>query len=252
MRLIRLFKITNSEAELQALEAPNAGRAAAPPIGKTKPIPSVVRRTKRGGGNATAVATRIRCAVVLHSCGRHDDARAAFDALLRDPSLGGSVSVRPMVESQIYDTIRVCLEREGALEAALAPALLSHCYRGHFFRLQGRHRELEQLRAAASFDSHFAPLFRRAQRMRSLPAARRLVERFLQDVPDFDIPGLQGALGELGFGASVPSVGNIYGDQSGNGPAVAGESDPSDTAIGLRNDNRRSHGASRDIPPALA
>ena len=206
MRFTRLFKITDGEAAEQLRPAVPPRSLLAPPNGDQDLAACEVGRSRRRAADAGTVAARIRCAVLLHSCGRHDEARAAFDALLRDPLLGGSASVRPMVESHIYDTMRVCLEREGAFADALAPALLCYSCRGHFYRLQGRRRELAQLRSMACFDGQFEPLFRRAAALQLLPVARALVERSLQDVPDVDRSGLRTALEELGSRVSEPNI----------------------------------------------
>ena len=213
MRLIRLFRVTNGVAETHVLEAPRLSPTAAlsrnvslglvpPQVRDADPMPRVSTRKITGNAPPATVAARIRYAVFLHRCGRHETARDAIDSLLRDPRLGGSASIRPMVESQIYESMRGCLEREGFFVAAVTPALLSYGCRCQFYCLQGRHKEFEQLRSPGVFDLQFVPLFRRAQVLHSMSAIRAVVDRHLEALPNLDINRFRDALTELGLGES--------------------------------------------------
>lgn len=152
---------------------------------------------RRYGAGVAPAAVRLRTAVLLHRAGHKAEAWSAFERLLADPALGGSPTVRPIIQSEIYSRMRMALEREGCQNPAITPAVLSYATRVQFYALQGRRSELQALRAAERFDRHFSPLLERARLVEILPALRALMDEQLKLLPALDLAALAAAVERL-------------------------------------------------------
>jgi len=167
--------------------------AAASPAARTQPgarrspDASLERLEQEFGSEVAPAAARLRAALQAHRTGRKADAWVEFDALLADPSMGGSAQVRPGIESEIYSRMRICFEREGCFNPALTPAALSYAMRAKFYAVQGREAELLALRSPVFFDRYFMPLLERARVSHAIGHFRMLVEDQLRSIPMVDL-----------------------------------------------------------------
>jgi hypothetical protein len=145
------------------------GEAAAEAIGDLKHL------EQRYGPSVAPAAVRLRSAVLMHRFGRKSEAWEMFRRLLEDPSACGDPAVRPIVQSEIYNRMRMALEREGCVQGAVTPAVLAYVLRVFYVTDLGREHEAAQLRTPERFEKHFAPLLTRARLTAHLTALRTLV-----------------------------------------------------------------------------
>ena len=152
------------------------------------------RLKEQFGSEVAPLVARLREAVQWHRNGRKADAWVALEELLSDPTIGGSTHVRPAVETEIYNCMRVCFEREGCFNPALTPAVLSYATRAKAYSVQGREAEFLALRSPDFFERYFSPLLERARVLHALPKFRALVEEHLTAMPMVDVHALRAAI----------------------------------------------------------
>jgi hypothetical protein len=201
-RLLRVARWTTAgESETPAkphrVASARPRSVAAAAVAAARAIDDLKTLEQRYGAGVAPAAVRLRNAVLLHRAGRKAEAWTAFEQLLADPALGGSPTVRPAMQSEIYSRMRMALEREGCQNPAITPAVLSYATRAQFYALQGRRAQLDRLCTAESFDRHFTPLLERARLVPTLPALRALANEHLQSLPALDVAALSAALEEL-------------------------------------------------------
>jgi len=191
LSFLRAAKKPAAPAPATAPAARTAPASRTAPGARRSPDASLERLEHEFGSEVAPAAARLRGAVDWHRNGRKADAWVELEALLADPSVGGSAHVRPAIESEIYSRMRICYEREGCFNPALTPAVLSYATRAKFYAVQGRQAELMALRSPEFFDRYFMPLLERARLQQGLGRLRTLVEEQLRAVPMIDLHALK-------------------------------------------------------------
>jgi hypothetical protein len=190
MGVLSFLRAAKKPAAAAASVAP-APATRANPGARRSPDASLDRLEEEFGHDVAPAAARLRDAVHAHRNGRKADAWLELEALLADPSMGGSAHVRPAIESEIYARMRICFEREGCFNPALTPAVLSYATRAKFYAVQGREAELLALRSPQFFERYFMPLLERARVQHAMARFRKLVEDQLHSMPMVDLHALK-------------------------------------------------------------
>lgn len=109
-------------------------------------------------------------AVRLHREGQHD---AAWSELNRCVQLATScpyLGVAPMLVGEVYDKMRLCLQRERRFAEAVPLRVLSYCYQAQGFYLQSRWQEFNNLNGRMSFTDRLSKDLKKAGALDSLEA----------------------------------------------------------------------------------
>src|SRR3974377_2396312 len=129
---------------LRAASARRSGLAAAA-SSAAEALGDLKTLEQRYGAGVAPAAGRPRNAVLLNPAGHQDQRWAWVCTLLADPGLGGSLALRPIIQSEIYSRMRIALEREGCQNLSITPAVLSYVTPAQFCAMQGRRPELDKL-----------------------------------------------------------------------------------------------------------
>lgn len=153
------------------------------------------RQIEREGGGHT-IQTYLRLPMLLQKAGRADEAWAEYNLLLSsDPTgLGPSKDLAPMLRSQVYDKMRLFLQREGRGKQAVGFGLMSSVCWATGLYYQKRRPELNEMLKHENLENAIRPLLRKAKQPDASPAIIQILRNALQDVPDVDLQSLVNAV----------------------------------------------------------
>ena len=145
---------------------------------------------REGGGHA--MQTYLRLPMLLQQAGRPDDAWEEYNRLLRsDPTgMGQSREVTPMFHSQVYDKMRLFLQRERKTELAVGHGLMSAVSWATGLYYQKRLSELESMLENENLESVVVPLLRKAKIPDIAPIIVGILRASLKQVPKVDMQGM--------------------------------------------------------------
>jgi hypothetical protein len=142
--------------------------------------------------------------------GRDEEAWNEYNRLLvSDPTRAGSRELTPMFHSQIYDKMRLFLQRQGRADQAVGFGALSALSWAIALHHQGRKSELREMHEDANLDRVIRPLVRKAKRPDSVTAVKAILRQALQAVPNTD---LQELLNDISRTLADPAAGIVEAD----------------------------------------
>jgi len=143
-------------------------------------------------GGSHAMQTYLRLPMLLQQAGRPDAAWEEYNRLLRsDPTgMGQSREVTPMFHSQIYDKMRLFLQREGKTKSAVEFGLMSAASWATGLYYQKRMSELESMLENENLERVVVPLLRKAKIPDIAPILVGILRASLRQVPKLDMHGM--------------------------------------------------------------
>lgn len=135
------------------------------------------------------VKTFLRLPAYLQHAGKGREAWQEFDRLLAVgyPGMRADPVMLPMTHSEIYQSMRLFLQREGKPTLAVVFETLAYVRRADSFRRQKRRREVGYMRAKSAIAEALRGHLKRTQSLDALSALTDYVRerlRFHPDVPD--------------------------------------------------------------------
>ena len=145
---------------------------------------------REGGGHA--MQTYLRLPMLLQQAGRPDDAWEEYNRLLRsDPTgIGQSREVTPMFHSQIYNKMRLFLQREGKTKSAVEFGLMSAVSWASGLHHQKRMSEFASMLENESLEGVVEPLLRKAKLLNLVPVMAGILRSTLKQVPNANMQGM--------------------------------------------------------------
>jgi tetratricopeptide (TPR) repeat protein len=149
------------------------------------------RQIQREGGGYT-IQTYLRLPMLLQKLGRADEAWGEYNRLLAsDPTgVGLSRELTPMFHSQIYDKMRLFLQREGQAIKAVGFGAMSTVSWATGLYHQKRHDELRDMLEDENLNQVLHPLLRKAKKLDAAPAIISILRAALTKVPNVDMQAL--------------------------------------------------------------
>ena len=114
-------------------------------------------------GMGWGVEPFLRLPQFLHAAGKPAEALAEYERLLATRAQAEAAEIRPMMESQVYDKMRLLHTREAALIPAIRCAALAHVRWAYGLFLQKRSAELAESTAAGG-EATIRPLLKKLKR----------------------------------------------------------------------------------------
>jgi tetratricopeptide (TPR) repeat protein len=120
---------------------------------------------KEGGGHP--ISTYLRLPMMLQLAGRREEAWAEYSRLLSTDAtgMGFDPEIGPMERSQIYDKMRLMLQREGRHRSAVSMAIFSQISWAIGLKRQRRNEELLEHVSAETVSEMITPLLKKARAM---------------------------------------------------------------------------------------
>lgn len=145
---------------------------------------------REGGGHT--MSTYLRLPMLLQQAGRPDDAWEEYNRLLLSDPTGSGVSreLTPMHHSQVYDKMRLFLQREGKTELAVGHGLMSAISWATGLYYQKRMSELASMLEDENLENVVVPLLRKAKLPNAAPSVVRVLRAALEQVPKVDVQGM--------------------------------------------------------------
>ncbi|KKL69963.1 hypothetical protein LCGC14_2109700 [marine sediment metagenome] len=141
------------------------------------------------------VQTFLRLPLYLQQAGKPDEAWAEFNKLLVSgyPNQLEDRDLWPMTRSQIYDKMRLFLQRENRPDEAIRFGIFSYLSWGEGLDAQGRLTELRQHRSVKSIEKRLGALLKKASKAKKNSDLSGLVAKSLREPESMDYD----SIGEL-------------------------------------------------------
>lgn len=138
------------------------------------------------------VNTFLRLPLYLQEAGRTDEAWKEFESLLTHgfPNQLSNPEVLPMEHSQIYDKIRLFLQRETQFDRAVSFGILSYVSWAAGLHRQKRRSELKGYIKRENIDVHLAPLLKKARKLELKDEFVDVVAGEIIRLPEIDLASL--------------------------------------------------------------
>lgn len=152
------------------------------------------------GSSGYGVEAYLKLPMYLQHAGRSDEAWSALNALMTGYVFSTAKlneQVLPMMQSEIYDKMRLFWQREGEDSIAVKYGILSHM---HWLLGLQRQRTREELRDCASretIEGVVKPLLRKAKSLHQTTAVCDLVESEVRKLPNVDVNSLGAGVDQL-------------------------------------------------------
>lgn len=139
-------------------------------------------------GIAHTLSTYLRLPLYFQEAGRADDAWTEFNRLLSIgfPGQARTRELLPMHNSEIYDKMRLFLQREGRPLPAVTFCVFSSLEWARGLYFQNRMEELESMSQAKFIHNYLRPLLKKIRKETCLLQATEVVQRAVKNLPDMD------------------------------------------------------------------
>lgn len=140
-------------------------------------------------GMTHTLSTYLRLPLYLQEAGRADEAWTEFNRLLSSgfPGQPRTRELLPMQNSEIYDKMRLFLQREGRPLPAVTFGVFSYLEWASGLYFQNRMEELELKSQPKAIHDCLRPLLKKIRRETCLPQVTEVVEREVKNLPDIDL-----------------------------------------------------------------
>ncbi|MBW2673819.1 MAG: hypothetical protein JRD89_10465 [Deltaproteobacteria bacterium] len=151
------------------------------------------------GQTTYTVDTYLRLPLYLQAAGRNDEAWSEFNRLLNDgyPNQLSDFSVQTMEHSEIYNKMRLFLQREGKNDKAVVIGVLSSLARARGLHLQRRKKEYSQFISNSEFESTLTPLLKKAHKMQCMPQMVEIMKQAASNPSDMNFADVSKRIGEI-------------------------------------------------------
>jgi hypothetical protein len=138
------------------------------------------------------VNTFLRLPLYLQEAGRTDEAWKEFESLLTHgfPNQLSNPRVLPMEHSQIYNKMRLFLQREREFERAVSFGILSYVSWAVGLHRQKRRSELKGYIERENIDVNLAPLLKKAKKLELKDGLVDVVAAEIKWLPEIDLASL--------------------------------------------------------------
>jgi hypothetical protein len=139
------------------------------------------------------VSTFLRLPLYLQDSGRSDEAWKEFKSLLNHgfPNQLSTPQFLPMDHSQIYDKMRLFLQREREFERAVSFGILSYMSWAVGLYRQKRRSELKGYIKRENIDVNLAPLLKKARRLEVKDELVDVIAAEINRLPEIDLESLK-------------------------------------------------------------
>ncbi len=139
-----------------------------------------------GGGHV--IETYLRLPMLFLLAGRRDEAWQEYNRLLVSTVTAWSCDshIGPIEDSQIYDKMRLMLQREGDHRAALKMGALSHLFWAKGLKRQHRKEELSFYRSSDGLSQMLDPLLKKANALEVRGKLLELLKHSLAQLEELD------------------------------------------------------------------
>lgn len=154
-----------------------------------------------------SVDTFLRLPLYLQKAGRNDEAWREFNLLLTQgfPNQIQNLDLLPMEHSQIFDKMRLFLQREKKHELAIRFGIWSFISWGIGLTRQRRNRDLKSYLHQDNVRGCVETLLKKAKRTDLLEPLAALVMNEIQHLPDIDIADFGRRIDEIIFQNDAPT-----------------------------------------------
>lgn len=138
------------------------------------------------------VSTFLRLPLYLREAGRTDEAWKEFEAILTHgfPNQLSNPEVLPMEHSQIYEKMRLFLQRETQFDRAVSFGILSYVSWAVGLHRQKRRSELKGYIKRENIDVNLAPLLKKARKLELKDELVGVVAAEINRLPEIDLASL--------------------------------------------------------------
>jgi hypothetical protein len=140
-----------------------------------------------------SINTYLRLPLFLADAGRRDEAWAEFNRLLTDVS-NENPELIPMSHSQIYDKMRLSLQREGRSIEAVRLGVFSYLSWAKGLAMQKREEELIDYKSRESIAAMVKPLLKKAKKEQRQEAVEQIVQAAMLTVPHISFSNISNEL----------------------------------------------------------
>lgn len=136
--------------------------------------------------------TFLRLPLLLQEAGKFDDAWDEFHHLLTKgyPNQSKDSQLVPMSHSDIYDKMRLFLQREGRNDEAVKYGLFSHLSWASGLYLQSRRDEFKDFIDAETIDTVVTKLLKKAKKANLSEKVSNLIKHEIKNIPKIDFKAL--------------------------------------------------------------
>ena len=152
------------------------------------------------GSSGYGVEAYLKLPMYLQHAGRRDDAWHALDLLMRNFRLTTAKEneqVLPMLQSKIYDKMRLFWQREGEPLAAVKYGVLCHLQWLLGLHRQRRKEEFRECARRETIEAVIEPLLRKAQKLHLKARLCDLTTIEVCRLPTFDVDAFTTAIDQL-------------------------------------------------------
>jgi hypothetical protein len=161
---------------------------------------------KEGGGHT--IATFLRLPMMLQLAGKRDEAWAEYNRLLISDLTGtmNDPEVGPMERSQVYDKMRLLLQREGKHKWAVSMGIFSYIQWAIGLKRQRRTEELREVLDPSAISAMLEPLLKKAKATDAHDELVKLLKSELSHMGRIDFASLARKIDPIIPGAERPSA----------------------------------------------
>lgn len=155
------------------------------------------------GSSGYGVEAYLKLPMYLQYAGRRDEAWRALNALMTGYVLSTAKlneQVLPMMQSEIYDKMRLFWQREGEASRAVKYGVLSHMHWLLGLHRQHRRDELRDCASRETVEAVVKPLLKKAKSLHQTTAICKLIESEVRKLPNVDVNSLGAIVDQLILG----------------------------------------------------